>query len=239
LGSTIAPYIGKAIIAAGFVYMGYKLFKFWGGSDTAAWKKKGIVLPVQYALNFYPPNPVDPSGDPLNLGGAPRSWVSYEDEAVIWQPSGSGKQYKEPIGEFIDRTGRVPMPTAPLVEVAHEENYGTLFDDPELSEYMGLGTGSYDTFSEEDQRYRDLLAFGLVLGLDREVLEDLNIKAVKAERTHFFDSIMIDDEGILFFDQGTAGDGGFHRVYYAEQDTEELIQGYLDEWVASGVGEVA
>ena len=38
----------------------------------------------------------------------------------------------------------------------------------------------------------------------------------------FPDSMIVDDEGILFFDQGTSGKGSFIRSHYVEIDMNEM-----------------
>ena len=75
----------------------------------------------------------------------------------------------------------------------------------------------YDELNDRNKSRLDRLALGVALGLSIDDMLELDLT-----NKYFPDSMIVDDEGILFFDQGTSGKGSFIRSHYVEIDMNEM-----------------
>ncbi len=265
LGTKIAPYVGPVAVAVGTAVAAYKTWEFFSGDRADQWKSKGITVPRQYGLNFYPPNPVDKDGDPLNLGSAPGLYFNFEQGAAIWYAAGAKATdtlgvYKEPLDEFIQRTGRRMIPTEPLIEATdvpsgessgagkavqelmtnfaeYDEDYQQGILSPEFSsldqqaeEIYALGRWNeldhfntliskpYEELNDKNKSRLDRLAVGLMLDFSVD-----DMIALDLTNEYFPDSMIVDDEGVLYFDQDFES-GTFKRSHYVDTNMEELSE---------------
>ena len=75
----------------------------------------------------------------------------------------------------------------------------------------------YDELNDRNKSRLDRLALGVALGLSIDDMLELDLT-----NKYFPDSMIVDDEGILFFDQGTSKQGSFIRSHYVETDMNEM-----------------
>ena len=251
IGAKIAPYLGPVAVVVGTAIAAYKTWEFYGGALAERWKSKGIAFPRQYSKNFYPPNPVDKDGDPANIGSQPGLYIHWADGVARWTAAGgkggTKGTYDEPIDEFMARTGRTFMSTEPLIgrqaspsgeiegegaeihaqmlgyaaakateraggESAEQSPWGW----DEFAHYDEFVGKDYEDLSDRNKSRLDRLALGVALGLSTEDMLEL-----KLTEKYFPETMVVDPEGILFFDQDFEK-GTFKRSYYAETNVTEL-----------------
>ncbi len=265
VGAKISPFVGPLAVIAGTTIAAYKTWEFFGGAREELWKDAGVTLPRQYAKNFYPPNPVDKDGDPVNIGSQPGLYLHWADGVARWTAAGGQGgvkgTYDEPLDEFMQRTGRRVMSTEPLIEQSatpsgavagageaiHEQmmNYINppdtwteqgLSEPPkptreeirENAERDGLWVWDdiphfdtfvskpYDELNDRNKSRLDRLGLAVSLGLSIDDMVELDLT-----NKYFPEVMVVDDEGILFFDQDFSK-GSFKRSHYVETDMNEM-----------------
>jgi hypothetical protein len=250
-GAKIAPFIGPLAMVVGGAIAAYKTWEFYGGAREDLWKSAGIAFPRQYAANFSPPDVDTDGNPIANLGEQPGLYIHWADGVARWTAAGGqgGKAgtYDEPIDEFMARTNRTFMSTEALIEkeaspsgvsagmgaeihqqmlsyavaeaterAGGESTEGALWKWNEFAHYDEFVGEDYEDLSDRNKSRLDRLALGVSLGLSTEDMLEM-----KLTEKYFPETMVVDPEGILFFDQDFEK-GTFKRSYYAETNVAEL-----------------